>query len=88
MLGTRQDRRVREIYSSTHLIVVYLRQRFAKWLLTRETVTDRRVVRQWLVRLNDRNDREIRETERMKTTEVAERGFDEARKRAERSESD
>lgn len=85
MLGTRQDRRVREIYSSTHLIVVYLRQRFAKWLLTRETVTDRRVVRQWLVRLNDR---EIRETERMKTIEVAERGFDEARKRAERSESD
>lgn len=75
MLGTRQDRRVREIYSSTHLIVVYLRQRFAKWLLTRETVTDRRVVRQWLVRLNDRNDREIRETERMKTIEVAERGF-------------
>lgn len=85
MLGTRQDRRVREIYSSTHLIVVYLRQRFAKWLLTRETVTDRRVVRQWLVRLNDR---EIRETERMKTIEVAERGFDEARKRAERSEGD
>lgn len=75
MLGTRQDRRVREIYSSTHLIVVYLRQRFAKWLLTRETVTDRRVVRQWLVRLNDRNDREIRETERMRTIEVAERGF-------------
>lgn len=75
MLGTRQDRRVREIYSSTHLIVVYLRQRFAKWLLTREIVTDRRVVRQWLMRLNDRNDREIRETERMKTIEVAERGF-------------